>query len=62
MLKSEAPEAAHDDNTIPLGDAMKIFLNMSSTISRQEENISKLADMVNRLTGGQDVPKKEIAG
>ena len=49
------------------GDALKLFLNLSNTIvrqeeniSRQEENISKLADMVNRLTGG--IPKKDTAG
>lgn len=41
-------------------DAMQVFLNMSNTILRQEENISKLADMVNRLTGG--APQKEVAG
>ena len=41
------------------GDAMRIFLNMSSTILKQEENISKLTDMVDRLTGG--LPKKEEA-
>ena len=38
-------------NTLP-DDAMQVFLNMSNTIVRQEENISKLADLVNRLTGG----------
>ena len=42
------------------GDALKLFLNLSNTIVRQEENISKLADMVNRLTGS--APKKEVAG
>ena len=42
------------------GDALKLFLNLSNTIVRQEENISKLADMVNRLPGS--APKKEVAG
>ena len=41
-------------------DAMQVFLNMSTTLLRQEENISKLADMVNRLTGG--APQKEAVG
>ena len=44
------------------GDAMTIFLNMSDTISRQEANITKLTDMVNRLTGGMEVQKKDVAG
>ena len=35
------------------GDALKLFLNLSNTISRQEENISKLADLVNKLTSTQ---------
>ena len=49
-------------NIVPMftEDAMQVFLNMSNTILRQEENISKLADMVNRLTGG--APQKEVAG
>lgn len=48
------------DGYIISPDAMKLFLNMSSTISRQEENISKLTDMVIRLTG--DGIKKDAAG
>lgn len=56
MLNSEAPK----ESITLSGDAMKIFLNMSNTILRQEENISKLTDMVNRLTGG--IPKKDAAG
>lgn len=44
------------------GDIVKVFLNMSETISRQEANISKLADMVDRLTGGQaSTPKNGTA-
>lgn len=50
------------DSLVLSGEAMKIFLNMSTTISRQEENISKLTDMVNRLTGGEEAPKKDIVG
>lgn len=51
-----------EHKTIPVfsDSAMQVFLNMSNTILRQEENISKLADMVNRLTGG--IPKKDAAG
>ena len=56
MLNSSTPK----ESITLAGDAMQIFLNMSNTILRQEENISKLADMVNRLTGG--APKKEVAG
>lgn len=56
MLNAPAPK----ESLTLAGDAMKIFLNMSNTILRQEENISKLADMVNRLTGG--APQKEAAG
>jgi len=62
MLKN-APitrEDAARDGYIISPDAMKIFLNMSNTISRQEENISKLTDMVVRLTG--DGIKKDAAG
>lgn len=51
-----------NDNCVLSGDAMKIFLNMSNTISRQEENISKLTDMVNRLTCEQVAPKKGKVG
>lgn len=35
------------------GEAMKLYLNMSETINRQEQNISKLTDMVDRLTNVQ---------
>ena len=42
-------------------DVMRIFLNMSDTIIRQEENISKLTELVNRLAGG-DEAKKGLVG
>ena len=51
-----------NDNCVLSGEAMKIFLNMSNTISRQEENISKLTDIVNRLTCEQAAPQKENVG
>lgn len=56
MLHQSRPK----DSITLTGDAMKVFLNMSETIARQEENISRLTDMVNRLTGG--APQKEYAG
>jgi len=63
MLKDIPSESASPVEQMTFsGEAMKIFINMSETISRQEENISKLTDMVNRLTGGQDAPQKELAG
>ena len=53
-------ERPRTDTFTLTGDALKLFLNLSNTIVRQEENISKLADMVNRLTG--TTPKKDVAG
>ena len=53
-------ERPRTDTFTLTGDALKLFLNLSNTIVRQEENISKLADMVNRLTDGS--AKKEVAG
>ncbi len=63
MLSQAGEQRGKNDEGIVLtGEAMKIFLNMSSTISRQEENISKLTDMVNRLTGGgKSAPQKGSA-
>lgn len=63
MLKppQEAPVLPRGGNVLN-GDIVKVFLNMSETISRQEANISKLADMVDRLTGGQaSTPKNGTA-
>ena len=34
------------------GDMVKLFINMTETIKRQEDNISALTAMVDRLTGG----------
>ena len=34
------------------GDMVKLFINMTETIKRQEDNISVLTAMVDRLTGG----------
>ena len=62
MLATDKPRAAVDTVTLT-GDAMKIFLNMSSTIDRQEKNISKLTEIVSSLLeGSADIPKKENAG
>lgn len=45
------------------GDTLRVFLNMSNTISRQEENISRLTSIIDRITGGSAIPQKEgIAG
>lgn len=57
----KAKEEFVKDGYILPGDVMRLFLNMSDTIKRQEDNISKMTDMVIRLTGG-GIPKKEIAG
>ena len=35
------------------GDMVKLFINMTETIKRQEDNISALTAMVDRLTGGK---------
>lgn len=53
-------ERPRTDTFTLTGDALKLFLNLSNTIVRQEENILKLADMVNRLTGTEQ--KKDVAG
>lgn len=50
-----------DDSITLSGDTMRVFLSMSSTIARQEENISKLTAIIDRITGGA-VPQKDAAG
>ena len=57
----KAKEEFVKDGYMLSGDVMRLFLNMSDTIKRQEDNISKMTDMVIRLTGGS-IPKKEIVG
>lgn len=52
---------APDDSITLSGDTMRVFLSMSSTIARQEENISKLTAIIDRITGGA-VPQKDAAG
>lgn len=52
-------KSAMNDGVFPTGDFLKIFLNMSNTISRQEENITKLTGMVEKLVNGPDTPKLE---
>ena len=47
MLNTEPSSA---EPTQPPVDCMKILYTMSNTISRQEENIFKLTEMVDRLT------------
>ena len=61
MMSSE-PAAQPATSVTLSGDTMRIFLNMSETLSRQEENIAKLTDMVDRLTGGVEAPKKIANG
>ena len=63
LLQPEGERDVHIKESLTLsGDALKLFINMSETLSRQEENISKLADMVDRLTGGQaSTPKNGTA-
>lgn len=50
-----------DDSITLSGDTMRVFLSMSSTIARQEENISKLTAIIDRITGGA-IPQKDAAG
>ena len=57
-VKTSAP----DDSITLSGDTMRVFLSMSSTIARQEENISKLTAIIDRITGGAVPQKEEIAG
>ena len=56
-----AKTGAPDDSITLSGDTMRVFLSMSSTIARQEENISKLTAIIDRITGGA-VPQKDAAG
>lgn len=51
-----------DDSITLSGDTLRVFLNMSNTISRQEENISRLTSIIDRITGGAVPQKEEIAG
>lgn len=64
MLKDGASDSAPQQpaSLTLTGDAVQMFLDMSKTISRQEENIAKLTGMVDRLTGGVEAPKKIANG
>ena len=43
-------------------ELVRMFTNMSEAARIQEENIAKLTQIVDRLTGGAEEPKKESAG
>lgn len=47
LMKAEEP-------LVLTGDAKLLVMRMSATINQQEANIAKLAEMVDRLTGGTD--------
>lgn len=49
------PNEVHKDGFFIPDDTM-------NTIKSQQETIKLLTEMINRLTGGQDAPKKELAG
>lgn len=61
MLKEPPGEENVAGVTIPQ-ELVRMFTNMTESARIQEENIAKLAEMVNRLTGGAEKPKKESAG
>ena len=59
MLCQESPK---DEPLVFSGDAKLLVMQMSATLHQQEENIAKLAAMVDRLTGGAEESKKDSAG
>ena len=61
MLKPQ-PAIENDEPLVFTGDAKLLVMQMSATLHQQEENIAKLAAMVDRLTGGIDESKKDSAG
>lgn len=61
MLRPQ-PALESDEPLIFSGDAKILVMQMSATLHQQEANIAKLAEMVDRLTGGAEKPKKESAG
>lgn len=61
MLKPQ-PAIENDEPLVFTGDAKLLVMQMSATLHHQEENIAKLAAMVDRLTGGIDESKKDSAG
>ncbi len=46
--------AKAEEPLVLTGDAKLLVMRMSATINQQEANIAKLAEMVDRLTGGTD--------
>lgn len=61
MLKEPPGEENVAGVTIPQ-ELVRMFTNMTESARIQEENIAKLAEMVNRLTGGEMSAKKDNAG
>lgn len=61
MLKEPPGEENVAGVTIPQ-ELVRMFTNMTESARIQEENIAKLAEMVDRLTGRAEKPKKESAG
>ena len=60
MLRKDAP--AEDAPLILTGEAKRIVLNMTETINQQEANISRLVEVVDRLTGTADAKGKTKRG
>ncbi|MBQ6762363.1 MAG: hypothetical protein IJP49_06385 [Bacteroidales bacterium] len=61
MLKEPPGEENVAGVMIPQ-ELVRMFTNMTESARIQEENIAKLAAMVDRLTGGAETQKKENAG
>ncbi len=70
MLRKDAPAEdapaedapAEDAPLILTGEAKRIVLNMTETINQQEANISRLVEVVDRLTGAADANDKTKRG
>ena len=59
MLRDQAPD--DDAPLVFAGEAKRMLMNMTDTITQQEANIAKLTEIVDRLTGGTSA-KKGLAG
>ena len=57
--------AIQDEPLILTGDAKLLVMNMSNTLHQQEQNITRLTELVSRLTSGEtahESGKKANAG
>lgn len=48
----QKPSAIKDEPLVLTGDAKLLVLNMSDTLHQQEQNITRLTELVSRLTSG----------